>query len=164
APQPDRVADGEEEWGLEPLGQGERRARGRAVGVVVALEQERAAVEPPLAVDQRGDRLALGGSGGEVLGPDRVQIQAKPGAGRRAARPVSTAAGVIRAPPRSSAGRAGRPWPGRKWGRVSRRPGRRGNRWRIGSRARPRRRGAAPRPRTARARTPRPAPRAPRAR
>ena len=75
APQADRVAGGDQQRGLQPLGKGDHRARGRAVGVVVALDQEGAAFELPFAVAERGDRLAVGRGGGQVIRPHRVQAR-----------------------------------------------------------------------------------------
>ena len=107
AAQPDRFAAGNQEWGFEPLGKGGHRAGGRAVGVVVALDQEGAACKPPLAVAERGQRLAVGRGGGQVFGPHRVQAKLEAGARRRRRPPACSTRPRRRA--RSPAGSARRP-------------------------------------------------------
>ena len=89
APQADRVTGGDQQRCLEPLGKGDHRARGRAVGVVVALDQQGAPLEPRFAVAERGQRLAVGRGGGKVISPHRVQRQAQVGARRRRDGPLA---------------------------------------------------------------------------
>ena len=118
APQADRVAGGDQQRCLEPLGKGDHRAQGWAVGVVVALDQQGAAVEPRFAVAERGQRLAVGRGGGKVISPHRVQRQAQAGARRRRDGPLArlgprrrarSPAGAARRPARPTARRPARP-------------------------------------------------------